>query len=227
MCWCWGSRTGTQKGVSLSAERLPLLSPSTCTPVVSVFSATLPRVRNGSFRWVLPPRRQVALSADLTPGSRRGVHAQRLLAADARTSWSQRPGSQRGPRGRCSPLPSLLRGARGAAQTGRARGAHAPPLAIIWGRALQVPVRRPRRVSSRAPCAWDAEREPGAAAPRVSPGDQRQRPRSQLPRRALCARRERNHRSRDSGVGVSVLLKRSWSVCWGRGVLAESYRRRT
>lgn len=153
------SRAGTQKGVSLSAELLPLLSPSTCTLVMGVASpSSSPAGPKGqlSLGFAAPPaggalRRS---PAGVATGRARSKAARcrrpHFLVEAARVA----AGSQ----GRCSPLPPLLWGAHEAAQSQAGGSAYAPPLAITWGRALQVPMRRPRRVFGRAPGAWDAER---------------------------------------------------------------------
>lgn len=118
-------------------------------------------------------------------------------------SWSC-PGNAQGgaEAGGRAGLPPLLRRSPGAGSDRCLGGV----LAVVW----------------LAPGAGD-EREPGAAAPRVSAGGSPplSRPgsgwataplRSRLPRLALCAlRTERNFPSRDSEAGVSLLLTRSRS----------------
>lgn len=107
---------------------------------------------------------------------------------------------------------------------------------VTWGRARQVPGRRPRRGSGRAPSAADAEREPGAGSRRASGelrglapgvsqllpsspgapgwGGRRHRAAPRFPGCALRVGEGEEFHSRGFRGWSSLLLKRSWSGWW-------------
>ena len=184
------------------------------------------------------------LASTLAPLPRAWVAAWTPLAAPP-AGGALRPVSRWGRDGACALKglhPHFLVAERGAA-TGLLRGprgrALSPGLSpVTWGRARQVPGRRPRRGSVWAPSAADAEREPGAGsrrasgelrgpAPGVLPllpsppgapewvgGGRWHRAAPRFPGCALRVGEGEEFHSRGFRGWGSLLLQRSWSGWW-------------